>query len=109
MIGFPLWWVIGCYHFVIKATCQIIGEAYTSFALRFWLGFATVSAATLAVGWVIHNLMPGPVVLRWIVVTISTTMTAAASGWMVWLTPNDRALLIPMLRPELEVSTAKAA
>lgn len=108
-LGLILGEAAGCYHFVIKATCQIIGESYPAFALRFWLGFATVSAATLAIGWVIHNLMPGPTMLRWALVTISTCVTAAACGWIVWLTPNDRALLIPMLRPELEVSTAKAA
>ena len=108
-VGLILGEAVGCYHFVIKATCQIIGEPYVAFALRFWLGFATVNAVALAIGWLIHNLMPGPMVLRWVLMTISTVGGAAACGWMVWLTPNDRALLIPIIRPQFEVSTAKAA
>src|SRR2546425_8849210 len=44
-VGLMLGEAIGCYHFVIKATCRIIGESYGAFALRFWSGFAAVSAA----------------------------------------------------------------
>jgi O-antigen/teichoic acid export membrane protein len=108
-VGLSLGEAVGCYHFVIKATCRIIGESYAAFALRFWLGFAVVAAAVLAVGWIIHNLMPGPMLVRWAGMGLFTLAVATACGWMLWLTPEDRALLLPRLRPALGLSSAKAA
>ena len=108
-LGLILGEAVGCYHFVIKATCQIIGEPYAAFALRFWLGFMSVSFVSLATGWVVHNSIGGPMVLRGVGVTISTVTTAAICGWIIWLSPADRALVIPRLRPALGISTAKAA
>ena len=35
-VGLTLGEAIGCYHFVIKATCRIIGESYGVFAARFF-------------------------------------------------------------------------
>src|SRR5205807_9990212 len=107
-VGLSLGEAVGCYHFVIKATCRIIGESYAAFALRFWLGFAVVAAAVLAVGWIIHNLMPGPMLVRWAGMGLFTLTVATACGWMLWLTPEDRALLL-RLRPALGLSSAKAA
>jgi O-antigen/teichoic acid export membrane protein len=98
---------IGCYHFVIKATCQIIGESYAGFALRFWIGFGVVAAAVLTVAWLIHSAMPGPMLVRWMVMSLSTTAIATAAAWIVWLTPEDRTLLRPKLRPMLRLSEAK--
>ncbi len=107
----PLGLILGeaavCYHFVIKATCQMIDEPYAAFALRFWIGFAVVATAVLAIGWLIHSAVPGPILLRWIVIALSTMTIAAAGTWTVWLTPEDRALLRPKLRPILRLSEAK--
>jgi O-antigen/teichoic acid export membrane protein len=108
-VGLSLGEAVGCYHFVIKATCRIIGESYAAFALRFWLGFAVVATAVLAVGWIIHNLMPGPMLVRWAGMGLFTLAVATACGWMLWLTPEDRALLLPKLRPALGLSSVKAA
>src|SRR5437879_5510921 len=108
-VGLTLGEAVCCYHFVIKATCQMIGESYAAFALRFWLGFAWVAAAVLAVGWIIHNLMPGPMRVRWAGMGLFTLAVATARGWMLGLTPEDRALLLPRLRPALGLSSAKAA
>jgi O-antigen/teichoic acid export membrane protein len=107
-VGLILGEAIGCYHFVIKATCQIIGENYSAFALRFWLGFATVATAVLATGWLIHNLLAGPMLVRWAVMGVSTLTVATICAWLVWLTPEDRALLSPKLRPILRFSGANA-
>ena len=106
-VGLMLGEAIGCYHFVIKATCRIIGESYGAFALRFWSGFAAVSAAVLTAGWAIHHMMPGPILVRWAAMGLSTVLLAAACAWVVWLTPEDRALLLPKFRTVLGVSEVK--
>jgi len=108
-VGLSLGEAICCYHFVIKATCQMIGESYATFALRFWFGFAVVSAAVLTAGWIIHNLMPGPILIRWLGMGLFTLAAASACGWIVWLTPGDRALLLPRLHLVRNVSTIKIA
>jgi len=97
-LGLILGEATGCYHFVIKATCQIIDEPYAAFALRFWIGFGAVAAAVLAVGQLVHSMMPGPMLVRWAVMGLSTTVVASAATWIVWLTQEDRVLLRPKLR-----------
>lgn len=47
-VGLALGEALRCYHFVIKATCRLIGEPYAAFAARFWLGFVVVAAVVLA-------------------------------------------------------------
>jgi len=106
-LGLILGEAVGCYHFVIKATCQIIDEPYAAFALRFWIGFGVVAAAVLAVGRLIHSVMPGPMLVRWVAMGLSTAAIAAAVTWVVWLTREDRALLRPKLRPMPRFSEAK--
>lgn len=103
-IGLTLGEAICCYHFVIKASCRIIGEPYGAFAVRFWMGFVVVAASTLAAGCIIHSMIPGPMLLRWIAMGFCTLTVAAAGAWMVWLTPEDRALLWPRFRPRLGLS-----
>jgi O-antigen/teichoic acid export membrane protein len=100
-VGLILGEALGCYHFVIQATCRIIGEPYGAFALRFWLGFAGVATAVLATGWMIHHLMPGPMLVRWAAMGIGTLAVAATGAWVGWLTPQDRTILLPKLRPLL--------
>ena len=97
-IGLILGEAVGCYHFVIKATCRIIGEPYGAFAARFWSGFAAVAATALGAGWAFHHLMPGPMLLRWATMGMCTLAAAVACGWIVWLTPEDRALFLPKFR-----------
>ena len=97
-VGLTLGEAIGCYHFVIKATCRIIGESYVAFAVRFWVGFAAVSAAGMSAGWMIHHMMPGPLLVRWVTMGFSTLALAVACGWFVWLTPEDRAMFLPRFR-----------
>jgi hypothetical protein len=92
---------------VIKATCRIIGESYGAFALRFWSGFAAVSAALLTAGWAIHHMMPGPMLVRCAAMGLFTVLLAAACAWVVWLTPEDHALLLPKFRTVLGVSEVK--
>jgi len=40
-------------------------------------------------------MLPGAMLLRWIAIGVSTLIVAAACAWMVWLVPEDRALLLP--------------
>ena len=106
-LGLTLGEAVCCYHFVIKATCETIGECYASFALRFWLGFAAVTAAVLAAGWVTHNYFQGPMLVRWTVMGLLTLAVASACGWIVWLPPADRALLSSRLHPLFKLATPK--
>lgn len=103
-IGLMLGEAACCYHFVIKATCRIIGEPYGAFALRFWSGFGAVAAVVFAGGWVVHDMMPGPMFVRWASMGLCTLALAAACGWIVWLTPEDRAMFLPKFRTALGVS-----
>jgi O-antigen/teichoic acid export membrane protein len=100
-IGLTIGEALTCYHFVIKATCDLVGESYSRFALRFWSGFVAVSTTVLMTGWVIHHMMPEFMLLRWLAVGLFTLSVAVGCGWAVWLTPEDRTLLMPKLRPLL--------
>jgi O-antigen/teichoic acid export membrane protein len=99
-VGLILGEAIFCYHFVVRASCRIIGEHYGAFACRFWLGFAGIGAAVLSSGWVLHHMMPGPMLLRCAAMGLVTLTVAAAGGWLFWLKPEDReALWPPVLQP----------
>jgi O-antigen/teichoic acid export membrane protein len=107
-VGLTFGEAVCCYHFVIKASCRIIREPYRAFAVRFWTGFVVVAASTLGIAWVIHSQMPGPLLLRWIATGFGTLTSAFASAWVVWLTPGDRALLWPRLRPKFALFGTEA-
>ena len=102
-LGLTLGEAICCYYFVIKSTCRMIGEPYRAFALRFWFGFAVAGTAALATASIVH-MMPGPLFLRCLVVGLSTLAVAASCGYLIWLTPEDRGLFIPKLRPLFDTS-----
>lgn len=106
-VGLAIGEALGCYHFVIKATCRMIGEPYAAFATRFWLGFAAVAAAVLAVAGIIHHTIAGVTVVRWGVMGVLTFVVGAICAWRVWLTPADRAVLRPRLHPVLSFSGAR--
>lgn len=93
-VGLTLGEAICCYHFVIKATCKTIEESYSRFAIRFWIGFATTSTIVLCVARLIHSFAPGPMLARWAVMGVFTLTAATASGWYLWLTSQDRVLLL---------------
>src|SRR5215472_2960260 len=107
-VGLTLGGALGCYHFVIKSTCRMIGEPYAAFALRFWVGFAVVAGAVLATAWAIHSAMPGLTLVRWCFMGVLTAVVSAICAWRVWLTAGDRALLRPKLHPVLKLSSARA-
>jgi hypothetical protein len=49
-------------------------------------------------------MMPDLLLVRCILMGLSTLIVAVAGAWILWLTPEDRALLLPKLRPVLESS-----
>lgn len=106
-VGLSVGEALGCYHFVIKATCRLIGEPYAAFAARFWLGFVAVAAAVLATAWAVHSTIAGLTVARWALMGVLTLAVAAICAWWLWLTPDDRAVLRPRLRPVLRLSGAR--
>jgi O-antigen/teichoic acid export membrane protein len=105
-VGLALGEALGCYHFVIKATCRMIGEPYAVFAVRFWVGFAAVAAAVLAAAGLVHYWIIGLTLVRWGVMGVLTLAVGAVCAWWVWLTPDDRALLRLKIRPVLRLSMA---
>src|SRR5262249_2662024 len=107
-LGLAFGELLGCYHFVIKATCRMIGEPYAAFAVRFWLGFAAVAAAVLSTAGVVHYVIAGATLLRWAVMAVLTFGVGAACAWRVWLTPDDRALLRPKILPALRLASLRA-
>jgi hypothetical protein len=107
-VGLAFGEALGCYHFVIKATCRMIGEPYAAFAVRFWVGFAVVAGAVLATAWAIHSAIAGLTLVRWFVMGVLTSAVSAVCAWRVWLTADDRARLRPKLRPALKLSSARA-
>jgi O-antigen/teichoic acid export membrane protein len=108
-LGLTVGEAVCCYHFVVKSSCRTIGESYSSFALRFWAGFAAVTATVLTAGWFIHNVVPGPMLARWAAMGVFTLTAATACAWIVWLTPADRLLLSSKLRPLFKLSTSRLA
>lgn len=104
-VGLALGEGLGCYHFVIKATCRMIGEPYAAFAVRFWAGFAVVAAAVLAAAGLVHYTIAGLTLVRWGVMGMLTLVVGAICAWWVWLNPDDRAVLRPKLRPVPRLSS----
>jgi len=98
----PIGLIIGeaaaCYHFVVKDTCQMIGEPYSPFALRLWSGLIAVATIALLAGWAAHQLIPGPYLVRWLGVGAFTSIMSMAVAWSFWLLPEDRAQLVSRLR-----------
>jgi len=107
-VGLVLGEALGCYHFVIKATCRMIGEPYAAFATRFWLGLGAVGATVLATAAIVHYSIPGLTLVRWGVMGVLTFTVGAICAWWVWLTPDDRTVLRPKLRPVLRLSSVRA-
>jgi O-antigen/teichoic acid export membrane protein len=103
-VGLALGEALGCYHFVIKATCRMIGEPYVAFAMRFWLGFVAVAAAVLATAGLVHYALAGLTLVRWSIMGVLTLAASHVCAWWLWLTPDDRALLRPKIRPVLRLS-----
>lgn len=107
-VGLALGEALGCYHFVIKATCRMIGERYVAFAVRFWLGFAAVAAVVLATAGLVHHALAGPTLVRWSIMGMLTFAASLVCAWWLWLTPDDRAVLRPKIRPVLRFSSVRA-
>src|SRR5207245_6885335 len=85
--------VVACAHFVVRAACDLVGEAYALFALRLWSCLVIVSAAALFSGWAAHVAVGGHFAFRWLVVGLSTSLATGATAWALWLTSDDRELL----------------
>jgi len=98
----PIGLIIGeaaaCYHFVVKDTCQMIGEPYSPFALRLWSGLIAVATIALLAGWAAHQVIPGHYLVRFVVVGIVTSAVSLAAAWSIWVTPEVRAQLVLRFR-----------
>ena len=106
-IGLIIGEAVACYHFVVKDTCQMIGEPYSPFALRLWSGLIAVATVALLAGWAAHQLIPGPHLVRWLSVGTITTAVSIAVAWAIWFTPEDRAQVVSRLRPLVAMSAGR--
>lgn len=97
-IGLMLGEAIGCYHFVIRDACRLLGEDYRPFARRTWAGLVTSSVAAMAVAGIVHLSISGPVLVRGAAIGTAACVAAIAAAWFLWLTPAERADVIRQVR-----------
>jgi len=90
-IGLILGEAVGCYHFVIRDTCRMLGEDYWPFARRTWAGLAMSSVAAVSVAGIVQLSIAGPVLVRWAAIAIAACAASSGAAWFLWLTPLDRA------------------
>jgi O-antigen/teichoic acid export membrane protein len=111
MSAVPLGLTVGealcCYHFVIRATCRLIHEPYAPFAVRLWSGLGVLGALVMTSGWLVHHMIPGLVLVRWVAMGLTTLTVSAAGAWLLWLSHQDRVLVVPKLRPLFAMLNAK--
>jgi hypothetical protein len=72
----------------------MIHEAYEPFARQIWFSLVVVSAAAMDAGFIAHYPIAGPIVLRWIVVGVATSVASVTTTWVVWLKGEKRSLLL---------------
>ena len=85
--------LLACYHFVVKDTCTVLGEAYAPYAVRLWLGLAVTFGSALGAGWLAQHVVWGPPVLQWAEVGAATLTASCLAARFVWISPDERALL----------------
>jgi O-antigen/teichoic acid export membrane protein len=100
--------LIGCYHFVMRASCRLIHESYPRFAARYWGGLAVVSVAVTFGAWGAHAAVATSV-LRWVLVGAVSIAISMALAWVLWLAPQDRNELLVRLRPWLQWRQGRAS
>jgi O-antigen/teichoic acid export membrane protein len=86
------------YHFVVKDTCEMIGEPYGPFARRLWFGLIAVGAVSLGAGWCAHRIAWGPALLRWLEVGALTCAATLSVAWCLWLQGELRSQIVDRLR-----------
>ena len=107
-VGLIVGEALACYHFVIKDTCQMIGEPYGPFALRLWFGLFATLLVALMIGWIAHHGIPGPYFVRWLGVGAVTSIASIAVAWGIWFTSEDRDHMISRLRPLIGFGSGRA-
>lgn len=98
-VGLIVGEALACYHFVIKDTCSMIDEPYGPFARRIWLGLVVVVMVALVAGWIAHTAIPNSHIIHWVGVGAFTSIGSILATWSLWLTSQDRALLLSRIRP----------
>jgi len=101
--------MLACYHFIPLGTCQMIHEAYEPFARHTWFSFALVSAAAMSAGFIAHHAVAGPIVVRWIVVGVATSVASVTTTWVVWLKGEERSALLLRLQPLVATFVSRAS
>jgi len=82
-----------CYHFVIKDSCTLVGEAYPVFAARMWGSLLVVSVLTSNAAWIAHRFSLGPAPLRWAETGIAALLISSIAVWVLFLGPTRRTIL----------------
>jgi O-antigen/teichoic acid export membrane protein len=100
--------MLACYHFVPLGTCQMIHEVYEPFARHMWFSLVVVSAAAMGAGFIAHHAIAGPIVMRWIVVGVATSVASVTTTWVVWLKGDERSALLLRLQPLVATFVSRA-
>ena len=100
--------MLACYHFVPLGTCQMIHEAYEPFARHTRVLLVVVSAAAMGAGFIAHHAIAGPIVMRWIVVGVATSVASVTTMWVVWLKGDERSALLLRLQPPVANFVSRA-
>jgi O-antigen/teichoic acid export membrane protein len=105
-IGLILGEAVGCYHFVMRDTCRMLGEDYWPFARKTWTNLAVSSVAAVGIAGFVHSWIGGPVLVRWAAIATAAGVASTGTAWLLWLTPLDRAHVIRRVRrsPRLTVA-----
>jgi O-antigen/teichoic acid export membrane protein len=89
-VGFALGEAVCGYHFAIRATCRVLGERYTTFAVRLWCSVAGLAGLGVAVAAVAHYGLWLPSPARALVAMAVTGLLACLLIWWGWLTLGER-------------------
>jgi O-antigen/teichoic acid export membrane protein len=100
-IGFILAELVACYHFVVRDACRLVNEPYPQYAMRLWSGMFVVIAAAGLAAWSVHQVANIPLIMRWVLSGVSSTIVVAMACWLLWLRSGERAIVRAKIRPLL--------
>ena len=92
--GLPLAFIlaeaVGCYHFVVRDACEIIGESYLKFAPKLWAGMAGVGAGAFVATWQVHQLSGLGTFSRSICSGSASLVAVVLATWLAWFREEER-------------------
>jgi hypothetical protein len=100
-MAFILAEAVSCDHFVVRDACRLINEPYSQYAMRLWSGMFVVIAAAGLAAWSVHQVANIPLIMRWVLSGVSSTIVVTVACWLLWLHSEERAIVRAKIRPLL--------